>query len=72
MIRKTVVDALTCRQWQDSVLTREGIGEKLLERSFDQSLESKLHQTICDLREENKLLSKRNNKNDRKETQNLQ
>ena len=38
--------------------------EKLLERSFDQSLESKLHQTICDLREENKVLSKRNNEND--------
>ena len=38
--------------------------EKLLERSFDQSLESKLHQTICDLREENKILSKRNNDND--------
>ena len=31
--------------------------EKLFERSFDQSLESKLHQTICDLREENKVLS---------------
>ena len=38
--------------------------EKLLERSFDQSLESTMHQTICHLREENKVLSKRNNDND--------
>ena len=38
--------------------------EKLLERSFDQSLESTMHHTICHLREENKVLSKRNNDND--------
>ena len=38
--------------------------EKLLERSFDQSLEATLHHTIGHLREENKVLNKRNNEND--------
>ena len=37
--------------------------EKLLHRSFDQSLESTMHQTISHLREENKILSKRNHEN---------
>ena len=35
-----------------------------MERSFDQSLESNLHDTICHLREENKKLNKRNCDND--------
>ena len=38
--------------------------ETLLERSFDQSLEATMHHTICHLREENKVLSKRNIEND--------
>ena len=35
--RKTVVDAPTCRQWQDSVLTGEGRQDKLWKRSTSQS-----------------------------------
>ena len=43
--RKTVVDALTCRQWQDSVLTGEGRRDKLRERSTSQS-EADYHQSL--------------------------